>query len=948
MLGRCLGPLAFIALSGLSPAATPVAGAVAEHASVMGFERTSEQAALPLRFVFPQIGNGSGFRTSLVLYNIGAPAPVRIELFNSAGTPLTLSLSGLGTGSSFNLQLSKGEAFSAETSGQGGLQVGYALIFAPPGVDGTAVFTLAGAQAGSNLFEAGVPATTPTRSFSIYADSRGNRKTGLALVNPRASNGEATAHANLRLYSTGFQLLGQRTVDLGPGTHLPVFVDQLFDVAGGREGSLTVDADLPLAAVTLRQNLAQDPGPTLTAFPVIPARADDPAANQAPVERAFYIPQIGDGRVGDIVFQTTLILVNTGASANARVEFFNSDGSPLTLQLGSLGTGSAFTIPLGPGASFSAQTPGLATLRAGYARVISSARVGGSAVFTRSTPAGLILYEAGVAAATPLNAFSLVADDRGFRDTGLALVRPTATGGAPSQAASGALRLYNQDFQLLGEVPLRLDPGQHQAEFVSQSFGAVSGQLDSQLGSVTVESDVALAPLTLRQTDRPMVDFPDEIPTLTTFPVIKGRADAAANTDLSVLTIGPSTPASGGLPISYSIFVSNAGPDPARNVTVTDILPAGTQFVATAGSLWSCQFASGIVTCTLPQLGVQNAPTLLIDILAPSQPQTVTNRVTVASGTLDPDPANNTASASTNVVLAATDLAVTIVNDANTLTASAPASYLPSVTNGPINYTVAVTNNGPADASGVTLSSNYIVCTQQGVPASQCQDLAVPLLEVANVAILDGGSGRSCQRSLANVTCNLATVRSGTSARVVVTLDFDNTLLGRSILNSANVTASNTDPTPGNNSRTLLLDVIPNQPEVDLRVTTGTSANPATPGGTLTYTLSVLQAGPGVATNVRLQDTLPAQTGFIQARVLTSSARCTNSQRSCGRSGNVVTCNLGTMCPGNTESVQIVVGVAQSAGGTILNNQATVSSTVGEVEQTPANNTSNNSTPVSN
>ncbi len=894
------------------------------------------QAALPLRFVFPQIGNGDGFRTALVLYNTGPNAAVRVEFFNSAGNALSLNLSGLGNGSSFNLQLSKGETFSTETSGEGGLQAGYALVFAPAGVDGTAIFTLAAAQAGSNLFEAGVPATSTTRSFSIYFDSRGNRRTGLALVNPRAVNAEATVHATLRLYSTGFQMLAQRVIELAPGTHLPQFVDQLFPEAAQREGSLTVSTDLPVAAVTLRQNLADDPGPTLTAFPVIPARADDPAGSQDPAERTFFFPQVGDGRVGDIVFQTTLILVNTGPSATAHVEFFRSDGTPLALPLGNLGTNSVFDIQLGQGASFSAQTTGTAGLQVGYAQVTAGARVGGSAVFTRSTPGGLILYEAGVAAATPLNSFTLVADLRGFRDTGLALVSPSQSGAA-TQGVSATMRLYDENFQLLQQMPLTLAPGRHQAEFVTQAFNNARQLLGDQLGSVTIQTDAPLAALTLRQTDRPIIDFPDEIPTLTTFPVILGRADAATNTDVSILKTGPGTPLPGGSPVTYSLLVSNRGPDVAQNVNVTDPLPPGTQFVSAGGSGWSCQNVFGTVTCSRSQLDVQAAPVILLDLITPSQPQTLVNTASVTSVSADPDPGNNASSSAINLVPPQIDMSVSIQGETGTASGA-----------GPIDYTVTVRNESLVDASGVNLTSNFITCTEQGIQPSQCQDLGAPLLEVLNVTLLDGGPGRSCQHGLDTVTCNLATVRQRTSVRVMVTLDFDNSVLGRSILYTANVAAANPDPLLTNNTRGFITDVVPDQPRVDLSVSTIATPNPALPGAELTYILTVFQAGPGVATSVRLRDTLSPQVSFVRATIPASDSRCSNLPRSCSFSEGVVTCDLATMCVGNRETVQVVVSVPQSSAGGSLLNRTTVSSAAGDVETNPSNNTSNVATPVSN
>jgi hypothetical protein len=51
-------------------------------------------------------------------------------------------------------------------------------------------------------------------------------------------------------------------------------------------------------------------------------------------------------------------------------------------------------------------------------------------------------------------------------------------------------------------------------------------QLQETQAVVTVGSDVPVAALTLRQNDDAAIAYPDEVPILTAFPVIPGRADA--------------------------------------------------------------------------------------------------------------------------------------------------------------------------------------------------------------------------------------------------------------------------------------------------------------------------------------------------------------------------------------------------------------------------------------
>ncbi len=260
---------------------------------------------------------------------------------------------------------------------------------------------------------------------------------------------------------------------------------------------------------------------------------DDLSANGTVVEPggpaqllgSFFFPQFADGSIANIQLLCTLVLANAGADSAVQVEFFSSpDGEPMELTLGELGTDSRFEFELKEGESISLQTPGTADLQVGYARVFAEPDVGGVVVFTRRDLANdITLVEAGVAASSQLTEFSVVVDSLEDRDTGLALVYPAEEG---SPDANVTVRLYDQGFNVIAERILDpLVPGSHFALFVSELFENqdVIAQAQEMEGLLTVESDQPLVAVTLRQNDAPGQDFPDEVPTLTTFPVIPGR-----------------------------------------------------------------------------------------------------------------------------------------------------------------------------------------------------------------------------------------------------------------------------------------------------------------------------------------------------------------------------------------------------------------------------------------
>ncbi len=252
--------------------------------------------------------------------------------------------------------------------------------------------------------------------------------------------------------------------------------------------------------------------------------------------RLSYFAQVGDGGAGDILLQTSGTFVNTGSEDEIRLHFYNSDSTPMNLDLGGLGSGPEYdiTLPLGNSVAFQSSGQGdldVGGLLVGYARIEASASVGGTLVFTRrDRPSGVVLYEAGMPATGTLLDFTVPVDSGGSRDTGLAIVNAPETAMPEAESFTTAhvtLRLYDSSFTLEFETTIVLADGEHRAGYPRDFFPALQGPPFPALqGTITVSSDKPLSVVTLRQTDAPGVEFPDEVPTLTTFPVLPGRADA--------------------------------------------------------------------------------------------------------------------------------------------------------------------------------------------------------------------------------------------------------------------------------------------------------------------------------------------------------------------------------------------------------------------------------------
>jgi beta-glucanase (GH16 family) len=234
-------------------------------------------------------------------------------------------------------------------------------------------------------------------------------------------------------------------------------------------------------------------------------------------QSGLFFPQVGDG----FGLRTNLIFVNSGQDTDIEVRFFDSLGAPMDLGLGSDPPASVHRISLKAGHSYSALTPGAPdSLKIGYAEVVASADVTGTAIFSRSDPVSEVLYfEAGVPAGQPLSSFSVFLDSLAAKDTGLVLLNGN------SEQAQVNIRLYDMEFRPVGTTAVQLAAREHRARFINEFFRetgqiSVADRAADMQGLVTVESTRALAALTVRQNDDLTVDFPQEVPTLTVFPVV--------------------------------------------------------------------------------------------------------------------------------------------------------------------------------------------------------------------------------------------------------------------------------------------------------------------------------------------------------------------------------------------------------------------------------------------
>ena len=122
---------------------------------------------------------------------------------------------------------------------------------------------------------------------------------------------------------------------------------------------------------------------------------------------------------------------------------------------------------------------------------------------------------------------------------------------------------------------------------------------------------------------------------------------ARPQADLAITKTDSPDPVAVGTTLTYTVVVTNNGPDVALGVTLTDTLPGSVTLLSATPSQGTCGSASPI-TCDLGTL-LDGASATVTILVRPTATGDIANTVIATSGAADPVPSNNTATVLTTV-----------------------------------------------------------------------------------------------------------------------------------------------------------------------------------------------------------------------------------------------------------------------------------------------------------
>jgi hypothetical protein len=270
---------------------------------------------------FPQLADGGGYTTSIVLSNTSSTTEAgTAAILDDDGNPLSVRVAGGATGSSFNYSIPAGGVFVLQTDGSpDSPRTGWVKITPDSGNTapvGAGVFSYS--PGGILVTESGIPSSPAATRARVYVDKANGHDTGLAIGNPGASPITITMQA---FQSNGSSAgIPQAALNIPANGHRSRFVGELLNgLPNGFTGIADLTSSSPFVPLTLRSLMNARGDFLLTTFPA-------PDVTQ-PAPSPIVFPQIADGGG----YATQFIFISANGAASVSVNFIGDDGLPLSI-----------------------------------------------------------------------------------------------------------------------------------------------------------------------------------------------------------------------------------------------------------------------------------------------------------------------------------------------------------------------------------------------------------------------------------------------------------------------------------------------------------------------------------------------------------------------------------------------------------------------------------------
>lgn len=310
-----------------------------------------------------------------------------------------------------------------------------------------------------------------------------------------------------------------------------------------------------------------------------------------------------------------------------------------------------------------------------------------------------------------------------------------------------------------------------------------------------------------------------------------GRIRVANQADVSIDSSVDLNPIRLGDNLIYRLTVKNNGSSLARGIKLTNTLPTDVALVAT--SLAPTQQNDRDLLFDLGDLG--GGQTKVVDItVKPSNLGSFSNIASITTETYDSDATNDSTVVSGEVA----DLPVSVDLSLST-TSSQPVNLGDT-----ISYTLTATNIGPSRATNVVVTDN------------------LPLFNVIDISTA-ASQGSTTLDGNGNLIAQLGGLDSGQSATINITA---RAIGAGDFTNTATITSDQTDLDPLNNTIAQDRTINSSTPApADLELSKTVSNSNPTIGEVITFTTTLTNKGPGIASGIKIKDLLPIGLTFVNA-----------------------------------------------------------------------------------